>query len=364
MTMYDKNQIYYINEFLRENTEPLLDALELDYVKCGDRFTGCCPIHGGDNRSALNIRNGFWVCYTKHCEQVFPKNMIGFTRGVLSRNNGWTKRNKKMYSFPETLDWVVSTFKLDVEKAKSVNLETMQFSSSINLLQKQRNENKATITRGQIRVKLKIPPSQLLERGFSSEILNEYDIGLCLEKDKQMSNRIVVPVYDDSYNYMVGCLGRATVPVCDKCKSYHSGKCPRTEDLWKHRKWINSKGFYADSYLFNFWKAGRFIKEKNKVVIVEGPLDVLRLEQAGIRTSVGLFGSSMSDEQIVLLERIPIQHCIVLTDNDEAGNSAKTQIKEQCERMFKIHAPKYEGKDIGECSDNEIKRLKDFIEGL
>ena len=50
----------------------------------------CCPIHGGDNPTALNMYyNGdykvHYKCRTHQCEEIFGNSLIHFIRGCLSR---------------------------------------------------------------------------------------------------------------------------------------------------------------------------------------------------------------------------------------------------------------------------------------
>ena len=49
-----------------------------------------CPIHQGDNSSALNLYiegdsyRANWKCRTHQCEKTFKGSILGFTRGLLS----------------------------------------------------------------------------------------------------------------------------------------------------------------------------------------------------------------------------------------------------------------------------------------
>jgi DNA primase len=56
------------------------------------------------------------------------------------------------------------------------------------------------------------------------------------------------------------------------------------------------------------------------LVVVEGPFSVFRLAQAGIRSAVAIFGSSLSDEQADLLATNG-RRIVLMFDGDEAGQS-------------------------------------------
>lgn len=361
---FNQSSLYELSGKLFDEIEFLLDKLGVEYKILGNRYCGRCPIHSGDNQSAFSIFNGTWSCYTHHCEKYFARNMIGLVRGVLSRKNyDWKEEKDKKQSFESTLKWIFSFLKIDQNDVKSYNKVDSKFITNNNLLYKNREVNESKITRGQVRSFLKFPATPFINRGFKEEILNSYDIGLYFHKGKPMFNRVVVPIYDDDHQFMVGCLGRAIAPLCEKCNLYHKYQCPTYNQQMFH-KWINSVGLRKSSYLFNYWKAKDSIKKEGKVIIVEGPLDVLRLEQEGIKNSVAIFGSNMSDEQTILLERLPIEHIIILTDNDESGNNARSQIKEQCKHLCYTHFPSFNSHDIADSKIEEINQIKEFIEKL
>lgn len=352
MAKYNQDFLYNLSAKLFDNIESLIDELNIPLQVYGDRYTGPCPIHTGDNQNAFSIKNGVWTCFTHHCEKTFNRNMIGLIRGVLSNRNGWASDKDKPLSFSSTLNWIFAFLKVDRKAIFSYNTGTK--TDSIFL---KRKTNSSKLTRSQVRQRLQFPAEFLLKRGFNQELLDAYDIGVCFEKGKPMSGRVVVPIFDDSYKYMVGCLGRTINSLCNNCNKYHFGKCPKYESS-KFNKWINSSGFYADSYLFNYWKASNAIKEEGKVILVEGPLDCLNLVQNGVENVLGLFGNTISDEQTILLERFPLQEIQILTDNDEPGKKGKEKIREQCKHLCKIKIIEYNKHDPGELTKEEIECLK------
>lgn len=351
--MNNQEFFYDLSSKIFDDFSRVLFELDVELTDNGDRWTGVCPIHpGADNPTAVSIRNGSWTCYTHHCEKIFKKSLIGFIRGVLSAKKGWSYGDIPI-SFPLTLKWIYSVLGIDNPQKSTYNKGFGVIAEKLFLTRKT-NVNK--LSRGEIRKRLRFPAKFLLERGFKPELLNSYDIGVCLEKGKDMAGRVVVPVYSDCGLYMVGCLGRSINPLCSSCNQYHYGPCPQYKSP-KFEKWINSKGFYADSYLFNYWKAKEEIRKTHSVVLVEGPLDCLKLIQSGISNCVALFGNNISDEQVIALERFPLQEIIVMTDNDEPGIKGKEQIKEQCKHLGNVKILDYDGHDPGELKEGEIRKL-------
>lgn len=361
---YDYAKLYELNEIVGQNIELILDYFLVDCKKSGRRYVGACPVHGGDNCSAFNVRENDWVCYTHKCQDHFKKTFIGLIRGILSHRDGWAAKGDNQVGFESTIKWILDFLKVDIDKCSRYNIETLKLTQQNNTLNLKRKDMKPILSRDKIRAKLDIPAEYLLNRGYSKELLNDYDIGLCREQYKPMSNRVVIPIYDDTHSGYIGCLGRSVLEPCEKCKHYHINNCPKSEDLFKYRKWTNSEGFHRDSYLFNYWKAKKFIDQSRTAVLVEGPLDCLRLEQNGIHNSLALFGSTLTDAQGIILEKHMIDHLVLLLDNDESGKAGKDAIASNYKNMFRIHLPSFNAKDPGECSIEEIKNLKDLIEKL
>ena len=77
--------------------------------------------------------------------------------------------------------------------------------------------------------------------------------------------------------------------------------------------------------------------------------------EAGYKNSVSIFGSSLTDEQLIILEESGILNLIILTDFDEAGKKAVEQIKRKCGRRFNYFRPHISKKDIGEMSIEQLK---------
>ena len=81
-------------------------------------------------------------------------------------------------------------------------------------------------------------------------------------------------------------------------------------------KYIYTEGFKVSRRLFG--TCDFMPRDDDVVLITEGALDVMWLHQHGFRNVVAIFGTSLSDEQAVLLRRLGEKVCICF-DNDEAG---------------------------------------------
>ena len=75
--------------------------------------------------------------------------------------------------------------------------------------------------------------------------------------------------------------------------------------------------------------------------------------------TVGIFGCSINEDQLILLEQSGALNLIILTDYDDAGNKASEQIIKKCGRRFNYIRPDMPDgiKDIGDLTVEQIKEL-------
>lgn len=370
---HDQAKLKVVCDSLCDNIESLLDTLNIEYKSTGRMLTMACPIHGGDNMSAVNIYpegdnyRGNWVCRTHGCEKTFRGSILGFVRGVLSRQQGWDKPGDNTCSFEDALSFALAFTKQDLKNIKISKLDRdkRSFTSIVSYIKSDSTNTSRGINREQIRQSLSIPATYYLNRNYTSEVLDKYDVGLCDKPNKEMYNRVVVPVYNADYTHMVGCTGRSVFEKCIKCGAYHDPEhsCPTPEKQWLYPKWKHNTDFKSQNHLYNFWFAKEHILQSGIAIIVESPGNVWRLEENNIHNSVGIFGSCLSDRQRMLLDSSGAMSLVILTDNDDAGHKAAQQIITKCQNTYRVFRPKITKADIGEMNRDEIDReIKQFIE--
>ena len=372
----DQAKLKVLCDDLCDNIESLLDTFGLDYKTNSKMISMSCPIHGGDNPSAVNIYpegetyRGNWKCRTHNCEQEFKSSIIGFVRGIISNQKyGWLEPGDPSCSFNEALDYVQAFLNKDISSIKisKVEKEKKNFTNIINYIHSKTESLTNKISRSQVVKSIQIPASYYINRNYTKQTLIKYDVGLCSNPDKPMNSRVVVPIYDNDYRYMVGCTGRSIFEKCEDCKCYHdpSTGCPADEKKWLYPKWKHSADFKSQNHLYNFWFAKDHIYETGMAVIVESPGNVWRLEENGIHNSVAIFGSSLSDRQKILLDSSGAMTLIILTDSDDAGKKAAEQIKKKCQNTYRIFMPNISKNDVGDMTSEEIdKEIKQYIQRI
>lgn len=370
---YNQNQLKILCDNLCDRIEDLFDFFQLDMKNNGKMYVGSCPIHDGDNPSAFNIYpsgesyRGNWKCRTHNCDKVFKSSIIGFIRGILSnRKHNWKTEGDKFVSFDDTISFIEEFLGQDIKnlKVSKSEIEKKNFANIIRHITDNNNEQVSRIARSSIRKSLIIPSSYFIDRGFCPKILDKYDVGLCNKPDKEMNNRAVAPIYDMDHKYMVGCTGRSIFSQCQNCDAYHdpNDKCPDNENKWKFSKWKHNYQFKTQNHLYNMWFAKEHILKSHKVILVESPGNVWKLEENGIHNAVALFGSHLSDKQKILLDGSGAMTIISIMDNDDAGRKAYELIKSKCQNTYNIINIDISKPDIADMTSEEIeKEIKAYL---
>lgn len=365
----DASRLQALQLMLVGNLATVFDALDVSMTRVGRKFTGCCPVHGGDHPQGVNLYHtgesvpGYWKCYTRHCEQTFKKTILGFIRGVLSHKKfDWPKSNK-LVPFGDVVAWCCNLLgtKLEDVSIDSEAISLMKFVGEVGHLIKQPARIAgAGLTRAEVRDRIEIPATYFVDRGWSPETLDRYDVGLCADAKRPFYGRAVVPIYDTANKFAVGFTARSTSEQCLHCELWHEPEreCP-VSDIERQgcSKWRNSKGFARESHLYNFGFAKREIERDAVTVLVEGPGDLWRLEEAGIHCGLAMMGSSLSDQQQVLLEKSGAMTVVIATNMDEAGRTAAMDIKKQLCRAFRVVMPDFPANDLGELRPEAVSEI-------
>jgi 5S rRNA maturation endonuclease (ribonuclease M5) len=360
---FHSNQLHSLSGEVLKQFPDICQRLNVPITRSDKSYHGPCPIHGGDKGNAFHMYydghtvSGNWYCQTRQCHEVFINTPIGFIRGVLSNKQGWVAEGDPTVSFRETLRWLEQFLGKDLGYY-SAEEERDIFLSLSKIWSRERPGTESTVTSEMVRQGLEIPSPYFIERGYSPEVLNKYDIGNCYTPGKEMNQRAVVPVYDDTGKFLVGCSGRTIHGKCDDCGAFHGprSRCPSEDFRHLYGKWKNSKSLDADTYLYNYWEAAPHILDGGVVVLVESPGNVWKLEQAGIHCSVGTFGAKLSSGQKDLLDRSGAFSIVVIGDPDEAGRKMNKKVVEACSSQYHV-VPLELTFDVGDASVEKLQEM-------
>lgn len=330
-----------------QNFEYIMGELGVKVSNIGNRFAFSCPVHGSNNPDSGCVykNNYIWKCFTNECQTEIGKSVFHLVKHVLEE-----QRENKV-GFNDVVKYITGLLG-EIDTAAVIMPE----------IKKERVVQPGFLTREEARKRLRIPSSFFLSKGFSKEILDRYDVGDCKNTQSDMKYRVVVPIYDDDYKMVVGCVGRTKNSQCSKCNKYHYGdNCPTNalEFKWSS-KWTVSKNFKIENYFYNLWFAKPFIQETKTVILVEGQSDIWRLEEAGIHNALGLFGARLTPPQSIILDELSPYRVIIATDNDKTGASVGQKIKDRLSSFYQTSILTMPKKDFGDMSVTEVKQ---FLEG-
>lgn len=355
----------YIASVLYDNIEDVLEHFNIEYTKAGNKLVMPCPVHGGDNPNGFSILLqgvGNWRCYTHQCHEQHgsPRgaSLIKLVQCLLSDN--------KQVSFGETLRWLKSYLKLSDEHLVEASIDSMQ-RSFINLtkfLSNKETKDNHFIPKDIAIQNLKIPSEYYLKRGFEKTTLEYFCVGDCHNPSKQMYNRAIVPFFDESGKYMVGCSGRSLFDKCIKCSTYHNPqhRCPiDKKEMVNCSKWKHMSGFNAENYYYGLWNSYKYITTTKTAIIVESPGNLWKLYEAGINNTVAALGTKFTEGQRLILEALGVMNIIVAPDNDEAGHKMAKNIVDNYNRFFNILVVDTPHEDFGE---TPITVIQDLFRGL
>lgn len=323
--------------------ERLFDALGVSLERNGRKYTGACCIHGGDNRTALNIYpegdtyNGNWKCRTRGCQSVFKSSLIGFARGALSAKKfRWSRPGDSVFKFGDTIDYVCKVYNVNWNdlKVDYSKVDKRDYLAATRYLVAQHNP--VGMSREKVRSKLVMPCQYYLDRGFSREILDTYGVGLCDKPNKIFTGRAVIPIFDDTGQFMVGATARLV---------YGEGS-----------KWIHN-GFRASEHLYNLWSAYNHIKESQSAILVESPANAWKMVESGYHNVVGLFGVEFNLAKQFLLEKLGVLSITTILDADRAGDLARAKITEECSRYYSIRHLIPTANDVAEMTVKEVQNM-------
>lgn len=178
--------------------------------------------------------------------------------------------------------------------------------------------------------------SYFKERGFRQDIIERFQLGYCPRKEKSFTETALEKGYKQEYLEQLGLTkvkddrsfdffsGRVMFPihsVSGKVLGF-GGRTLQTDK--KVAKYFNSPEsilYNKSKILYGIYFAKSEIIKQDNCYLVEGYTDVISLAQSGVENVVASSGTSLTKEQIKLIQRYT-NNITVLYDGDAAGIKA------------------------------------------
>ena len=173
-------------------------------------------------------------------------------------------------------------------------------------------------------------------RKLDLETIQSFGLGYIPASVKhQLSDRIIIPLYDSSGNLIV-------------LASRMIGNDSHLPVYWH-------ESYEKKYYLYGCNLAKQWMRKWNVAVICEGQFDTMQMHKSGIRNTVGLCANKFSDIQLSVILRY-CDEIVVLLDSDE--NQAGQKSAEKIVREFSSKGYKIAKTDIanGYDPDDYIKK--------
>ncbi len=118
------------------------------------------------------------------------------------------------------------------------------------------------------------------------------------------SDKVIFPIQNEK-GFVVGLSGR-TLKKDDQVKYINSPESPL---------------FKKSQLIYHVYQALPSIRKQKRVILTEGYMDVIAMDQAGFSETVATMGTSLTKEHVQLLSQLT-DHVILAYDGDQAGNQA------------------------------------------
>lgn len=183
--------------------------------------------------------------------------------------------------------------------------------------------------------KLSHAQKYMQERGFTEEILSDFEIGYALagmyevlKERGQVSEGVALGVLKAYQNggYYDFFKGRIIFPISDKhghCVGF-GGRVMPSEAKEGAPKYLNSpesEVFHKSELLYGFHLARNSMAQRGEVYLVEGYTDVMRMHQIGLRNCVATLGTALSAQHLAEIKKL-CKKLIIFRDSDKAGETA------------------------------------------
>ncbi|MCI0537350.1 MAG: CHC2 zinc finger domain-containing protein [Verrucomicrobiales bacterium] len=299
----------------------------------GDKFTGPCPIHNGDNPThfRVSISKNCWNCFGK-CKR--GGNILDF----VSLKEGVSIREAAL----RIQKW------LGIESPKLANSGSSDNDSppprkEERVEKKPQTESESRTENKPLTFSLqhldKTHP-YLAERGLTEETVTTFGLGFC--NKGILADHIAIPIHNAA-GQIVAYAGRWPGQPPDDKPKY---KLPA--------------GFKKSLEIFNLHRAAE-VDSTIPLVVVEGYFDCMKLWQAGVKRVVALMGSTLSAAQEVLIAKTagPNGRVVLMFDEDNAGRAGREDtLKRLAKTTFvKSVILSEEGQQPEQLTAEELQRL-------
>lgn len=335
-----------INE-IKDKTD-ILDLVS-EYVKLekrGRNYIGLCPFHD-EKTPSFTVSEDKQICHCFGCKK--GGNVFQFTQEI------------KDISFTEAVKELGERVNIEVETDQSasgqddthqVASEDLQMIEMHELMQEYYHYALKKTVEGEAAL------TYLKERGFTDALIDARKIGYAPKNSHFCHDFLQKKGYDIQLAYEAGLLSRneENFSYYDRFRDRvmfplmnaqgrtvgYSGRTYTNQEP----KYLNSPEtpiFQKRRLLYNVDKARKSIRKNDEIILLEGFMDVIKVDQAGIKQVVASMGTQISQEHIAFIKKLT-SNVTLIFDGDFAGSEATLKsgqaLLEQGFNVFVVQLPK------------------------
>ena len=289
--------------------------------KRGANFIGHCPFHDEKTPSfTVSASKGIYKCFG--CGK--GGNSVSF---VMEHEH---------FSYPEALKYLAEKYSIEVVEKELTPEQNIRANDRDSLYVISSFANKFFQQQLWGREEGKIVGlSYYKERGFTEETIKKFQLGYSPKQKDALSKEAIKSSFQQKYLEDSGLSIIKNKSALDRFRErmmfpIHSfsgrvlGFGGRTLQKNNKAKYVNSPEsliYLKSKILYGIYFAKQHISKQNNCFIVEGYTDVISLHQAGVENVVSSSGTSLTSEQIKLINRFT-KNITILFDGDAAGLKA------------------------------------------
>lgn len=183
----------------------------------------------------------------------------------------------------------------------------------------------------------------LKNRDIDESIIKEFGIGLALKNHDMLFQLLSSKKYDlnvlmksglisrNDMGYVDSYYNRIMFPLWDisgKVVGFSGRIFNGEQDMSKYVNTRETEIFKKGELLYNYHRAKEEARKENKVIIMEGFMDVIRAYTIGIKNVIAMMGTAVTKEQALLIKRMA-REIVLCFDGDSAGQKATLSCAEE-----------------------------------
>ncbi|MGW9856097.1 DNA primase [Staphylococcus hominis] len=332
-----------INE-IKEKTD-ILDLVS-EYVKLekrGRNYIGLCPFHD-EKTPSFTVSEDKQICHCFGCKK--GGNVFQFTQDI------------KDISFVEAVQELGERVNIKVDLGHSNPSTTQIASEDLKMIEMHELINEYYMYALMKSVEGEEALKYLINRGFTEELIKTRGIGYAPNNSHFCHDFLQQKGYDIELAYEAGLLSRneENFSYYDRFRDRimfplknaqgrivgFSGRTYNNQEP----KYLNSPEtpiFQKRRLLYNLDNARKSIRKNDEVMLLEGFMDVIKADYAGLKTVVASMGTALSEDHITVLRKLT-SNITLMFDGDFAGQEATLKTGEHLLKhglnVFVVHLPK------------------------